>query len=128
MARSRNIGGQETAAREGGKADHSRARAQARTTRLNLEHVSDNGGGGFLRTLLQPSALFCVALAAFLIVSGMKIWEDGWLDPLFAPKGAGPIEKGPIRFDPRTRQRVPEYTAAPAPAAGAQAENAAAGE
>ncbi len=126
MLRERNIQGRETAAREGGRgADRSRARATARTTRLNMGKTYHGGGrGGWLGLLAQPSALFCVSLMAFLVVAGMRLWEDGWFNPIFGPKGAGPIESGPIRFDPRTRGHAKPYTAAPAPSAPAPADNA----
>ncbi len=123
MARSRNISGEDTAAREAKHVDHSRARAKARTTRLSM---GDSDGGdrlGFLRRIVQPSALFCVALAAFLVVSGMKIWEDGWFDPLFAPKGADPIEEGPVRFPERVGLKPKPAVLKPDPNQGTVFEN-----
>jgi hypothetical protein len=116
MARSRNIRSKALASKERGRAPVvMRAPAVARTTRFNSDAHDGGRAVGFWQLLARPSALFCVSLLAFLVVSGMNLWESGFLDPVFGPKGAGPIEAGPIRFAPHERAAAKAYTAEPAP-------------
>jgi hypothetical protein len=121
MARSRQIGGKALTAREGTRAPVSmRAPAVARTTRFNSDAYDGGRPVGFWQLLGRPSGLFCVSLFAFMVVSGMKIWESGLLDPLFGPQGAGPIERGPVRFAPHERAAAKSYTAEPEPVVAAK--------
>jgi len=116
MARSRNIGSKDLASQESGRAPvKMRARAVARTTQFNSDAYDGGRPVGWWRLLTRPSGLFCVSLMAFLFVSGLKIWESGLLDPVIGPRGAGPIESGPIRFAPHERAAAKPYTAAPEP-------------
>lgn len=130
----RKIDGRQTGAREAVRNPaSSRARTQARTTRFNSDPDDSTRAPSLWQLLLQPSALFCTALLALLVVSGMKVWESGLLDPLVGPRGAGPVEDGPIRFAPHARPPAKEYVAAPDPApaaaeAAAASEDAAAGD
>ncbi len=116
MARSRNIGSKSLAARERGRVPIvMRAPAVARTTRFNADAHDGGRPVGFWRLMARPSALFCVSLLAFIVVSGVQAWELGVFDPLIGPKGAGPIEAGPVRFAPQERAAAKAYTAEPEP-------------
>jgi hypothetical protein len=125
MARSRKIGGKALVARESGRTPvAARARSKPRTVRFYSDAYDGGRPVGFWRLVARPSGLFCVALMAFLVVSGMQAWQMGLFDPLIGPQGAGPIERGPVRFAPRERAAAKAYTAAPdapAPAPKAKA-------
>lgn len=110
MARERKIGGKALAARESGRAPIvMRAPATARTTRFRDDANDDGRAETLLQLLTRPSLLFCVSLFAFLVVSGIRAWEAGWFDPIIGPRGAGPIEDGPIRFPPHERAPAKPY-------------------
>lgn len=125
MARSRNIGSKALAAQERGRTPIvMRAPAVARTTRFNSDAYDEGRAVGFWQLLARPSALFCVSLFAFIVVSGMQMWESGLFDPVIGPKGAEAIESGPIRFAPHERAAAKPYTAAPEPKPVAPADEA----
>lgn len=116
MARSRNIVSKSLAAREGARAPvTTRAPMRARSTRFSADAFDGGRPVGFWRLMARPSGLFCVSLFCFLIVSGVKMWESGLFDPMIGPRGAGPIEAGPIRFAPQERAAAKAYVAEPEP-------------
>lgn len=113
VARKRNLGHtalvtreQEVAAVRAQVRSEERARA-ARAAR-------DTGHGtGLMDLIREPTALFCVSLFCFLVVCGIKLYENGIIYTLFGAQGAPPIEDGPIRFAPHTRKPAPAYRFAP---------------
>jgi hypothetical protein len=116
MARSRQIRGKSLAALERGRAPIvMRAPAVARTTRFNSDAYDGGRPVGFWRLVTRPSALFCVSLLAFITVAGMQAWEAGLFDRIIGPQGAGPIERGPVRFAPHARAAAKPYVSEPAP-------------
>jgi hypothetical protein len=126
MARSRQIGGKSQAAQERVRApiDTRVARTQ-RTVRLTSDAYDGGRPDGFWRLIARPSALFCVSLLAFVTVAGMQAWEAGLFDRIIGPQGAGPIERGPVRFAPRERAAAKPYVATPDPEPAAKKEKAA---
>ncbi len=81
-----------------------------RTKRLSLHRSPYERPAGLIDIFREPTALFCVSLSCFLVVYGMRLWENGTLDPIFGPRGAQ-IENGPIRFEPHARKSAKPYVA-----------------
>jgi hypothetical protein len=112
MARNRSIGRSTQKAHATDRvAPRKPTSVKLRVKRSVLHSSPYERGGSGLSMWREPSALFCVSLICFMIVYGLRLWENGTFDPIFGPKSAL-VEKGPVRFAPHNRKAAKPYLAA----------------